>query len=95
MVAAVERGRERPTDGGRGHAVGRRPTGTGRPDRGRPRDPGKDSAIHAATVGLLREIGYASLTMGQGSRPARVRRASRYLRWSNKVTLVADTLLSR
>jgi AcrR family transcriptional regulator len=72
------------------------PAGSGeRRTRGRPRDPGKDSAIRAAAIGLLGEVGYASLTMDQVAERAEVSKASLYLRWPNKVALVADTLQHR
>ena len=63
--------------------------------RGRPRDPGVDVAIRAATVGLLGEIGYARLTMDEVAARAGVSKASLYLRWPNKVALVADALQQR
>src|SRR5918911_4826049 len=79
-------------------------TGTGGPmadssspqgRRGRPRDPGVDVAIRAATVDLLGEIGYARLTMDEVAARAGVSKASLYLRWPNKVALVADALQQR
>jgi AcrR family transcriptional regulator len=63
--------------------------------RGRPRDPGVDAAIRAATVGLLGERGYARLTMDQVAALAGVSKSSLYLRWPNKVALVADALQHR
>jgi AcrR family transcriptional regulator len=63
--------------------------------RGRPRDPGVDAAIRAATVELLGEAGYARLTMDQVAARARVSKSSLYLRWPNKVALVADALRHR
>jgi AcrR family transcriptional regulator len=63
--------------------------------RGRPRDPGLDAAIRAATVELLGEAGYARLTMDQVAARARVSKSSLYLRWPNKVALVADALQHR
>lgn len=63
--------------------------------RGRPRDPGVDAAIRAATVELLGEAGYAHLTMDQVAARARVSKSSLYLRWPNKVALVADALQHR
>jgi AcrR family transcriptional regulator len=63
--------------------------------RGRPRDPGVDAAIRAATVELLGEAGYARLTMDQVAIRARVSKSSLYLRWPNKVALVADALQHR
>ena len=63
--------------------------------RGRPRDPGVDVAIRTATVNLLSEIGYARLTMDEVAARAGVSKASLYLRWPNKVALVADALQQR
>lgn len=66
-----------------------------RPARGRPRDPGVDAAIRAATLEQLAEAGYARLTMDQVAARARVSKSSLYLRWPNKVALVADALQHR
>ena len=74
------------------------PQGAGelaRARRGRPRDPGVDAAIRAATMDLLDEVGYARLTMDQVAAQAKVSKASLYLRWPNKVALVADALQHR
>jgi AcrR family transcriptional regulator len=54
-----------------------------------------DGAIRAATVDLLGEIGYARLTMDEVAARAGVSKASLYLRWPNKVALVADALQQR
>ena len=72
------------------------PTGEhGRPRRGRSRDPEVDEAILAAAMDLLAEIGYARLTMDQIAARARVGKASVYLRWPNKVALVAEAIQQR
>src|SRR5713101_7470143 len=63
-----------------------------RPRRGRPRDPGVDEAILTAAVELLAEVGYARLTMDQIAARAGVGKASVYLRWPNKVALVAEAI---
>src|SRR5919204_5079855 len=63
--------------------------------RGRPRDPSVDAAIRAATMALLGEVGYARLTMDQVAGRAGVGKASLYLRWPNKVVLVADAIQHR
>jgi AcrR family transcriptional regulator len=60
--------------------------------RGRARDPEVDEAILAAAMELLAEIGYARLTMDQVAARARVGKASLYLRWPNKVALVAEAI---
>src|SRR5438445_5509896 len=63
--------------------------------RGRPRDPAVDQAILAAAVDLLAETGYARLTMDQVAARAGVGKASVYLRWPNKVALVAEAIQRR
>src|SRR6476469_3446450 len=63
-----------------------------RPLRGRPRNPGVDAAIRAATLDLLGEVGYSRLTMEMVTERAGVSKPSLYLRWPNKVALVADAL---
>lgn len=60
--------------------------------RGRSRDPEVDDAILAAAMDLLAEIGYARLTMDQIAARAHVGKASVYLRWPNKVALVAEAI---
>jgi AcrR family transcriptional regulator len=74
---------------------GRR-TGESEPSRrGRPRDRGVDEAILTAAVDLLAEAGYARLTMEQVAARAGVGKASLYLRWPNKVALVAEAIQQR
>jgi AcrR family transcriptional regulator len=63
--------------------------------RGRPRDPAVDEAILTAAIDLLAEAGYARLTMDQIAARAGVGKASVYLRWPNKVALVADAIQHR
>jgi AcrR family transcriptional regulator len=65
------------------------------PRRGRPRDPGVDEAVLAAAVELLASVGFARLTMEQVAAQAGVGKASVYLRWPNKVTLVAEAIQHR
>lgn len=72
-----------------------RRTEPGQARRGRPRDPCLDAAIRSATVEVLSEAGYARLTMDGVAARARVSKASLYLRWPNKVALVADALQHR
>ena len=67
----------------------------GRTRRGRPRDPGVDEAILTAAVDLLAEAGYARLTMDQVAARAGAGKASVYLRWPNKVALVAEAIQHR
>src|SRR6266851_5959752 len=71
---------------------------TGEPERsrrGRPRDPAVDEAVLTAAVDLLAEVGYARLTMDQVAARAGVGKASVYLRWPNKVALVAQAIQQR
>ena len=63
--------------------------------RGRARDPEVDEAILTAAMELLAEVGYARLTMDQVATRARVGKASVYLRWPNKVALVAEAIQHR
>lgn len=65
------------------------------PRRGRPRDPAVDEAVLAAAVELLADGGFARLTMDQVAARAGVGKASVYLRWPNKVTLVAEAIQHR
>jgi AcrR family transcriptional regulator len=65
------------------------------PRRGRPRDPGVDEAVLTAAVELLAEAGFARLTMEQIAAHAGVGKASVYLRWPNKVALVAEAIRHR
>jgi AcrR family transcriptional regulator len=60
--------------------------------RGRPRDAAVDAAILAAAVELLATVGYTRLTMDQVAAHAGVGKASVYLRWPNKVALVAEAI---
>ena len=64
----------------------------GRARHGRSRDPAVDKAILTAAMDLLAESGYARLTMEQVAARARVGKASLYLRWPNKVSLVAEAI---
>ena len=59
---------------------------------GRPRDKSRDIAIEKATVELLREVGYESITMDLVALRARVSKATIYRRWKNKAALVADAV---
>jgi AcrR family transcriptional regulator len=67
----------------------------GRSRRGRPRDPEVDEAILAAALDLLAEAGFARLTMEQVAARAGAGKASVYLRWPNKVALVAEAIQHR
>ena len=65
---------------------------SGQAHRGRPRDPAVDAAILGAAVELLAEVGFARLTMEQVAARAGVGKASLYLRWPNKIALVAEAI---
>jgi len=54
-----------------------------------------DDAVVAAAVELLAEAGFARLTMEQVAARAGVGKASVYLRWPNKVALVAEAIRHR
>jgi AcrR family transcriptional regulator len=54
-----------------------------------------DEAILAAAMDLLAGVGYARLTMDQVAARAGVGKASLYLRWPNKVALVAEAIQHR
>jgi AcrR family transcriptional regulator len=54
-----------------------------------------DEAVLAAAMDLLAEIGYARLTMDEVAVRAGVGKASVYLRWPNKVALVAQAIQQR
>src|SRR5215469_11148114 len=62
------------------------------PRRGRPRDPAVDEAVLSAAVELLADAGFGRLTMEQVAARAGVGKASVYLRWPNKMTLLADAI---
>jgi AcrR family transcriptional regulator len=51
-----------------------------------------DEAVLVAAVELLAEAGFARLTMDQVAARAGVGKASVYLRWPNKVALVAEAI---
>ena len=91
-------GAERDLEGSGGRLTrdsGEPPGGSRRAHPGQPRDPGVDAAILTAAVDLLAEIGYARLTMEQVAARAGVGKASLYLRWPNKVALVAEAIQYR
>ncbi len=59
---------------------------------GRPRDPGVDRKVLAATLKILVEEGYAKLTMDGVASASGVGKASLYRRWATKENLVLDAL---
>lgn len=54
-----------------------------------------DASIADAAIGLLREVGYANLTMGEVARRAGVGKDSLYRRWSGKAALVHEVVFGR
>jgi AcrR family transcriptional regulator len=72
----------------------RRPGGRGS-DVGRPRDPGMDRSILAATIELLAEVGYVRLSVADVARRARVSRPAIYRRWSQKSQLVVEAMVTQ
>jgi AcrR family transcriptional regulator len=60
--------------------------------RGRPPDPSRDTAIQAATLELLSEVGYAGLTMDAVAAAARVSKATIYRRWRTKADLLVSVI---
>jgi AcrR family transcriptional regulator len=61
----------------------------------RKRSAAVDASIAAAAIGLLREVGYAGLTMGEVARRAGVGKDSLYRRWPSKAALVHDVVFGR
>ena len=62
-------------------------------ERGRPRRPGADEAILAATRALLFEHGFAGFSMDDVARHAGVGRQSVYRRWPSKSTLAIASVI--
>ncbi len=62
------------------------------PRVGRPRDPSRDEAIRAATLRLVAEEGYDTLTMDAVAAEAGVGKATIYRRWRTKQDLVVDAI---
>jgi AcrR family transcriptional regulator len=54
-----------------------------------------DASIAAAAIELLREIGYANLTMGEVAKRAGVGKDSLYRRWQSKAALVHEVVFER
>jgi AcrR family transcriptional regulator len=61
-------------------------------DLGRPRDPRIDSAVLDATVELLSETGYASLSVEAIARRAATSKPAIYRRWPSKAHLVHEAV---
>jgi AcrR family transcriptional regulator len=65
-----------------------------RPKAGRQRDPEIDTAVIAATLQVLDEVGYAKLSIGAVASRANVYRPAIYRRWPTKQHLVTDAIAS-
>ncbi|MDR3664483.1 MAG: TetR/AcrR family transcriptional regulator [Mycobacterium sp.] len=63
--------------------------------RGKPRDPAINTAILDAARELLREVGYAGLTMDAVAARAHVTKPTVYLRYPSKGALVFEVLLGK
>ena len=72
----------------------RRPGGRGS-DVGRPRDPGMDRSILAATIELLAEVGYVRLSVADVARRAGVSKPAIYRRWAQKSQLVVEAMVTQ
>lgn len=59
---------------------------------GRPRDATRDAAILAATVTVLKSVGYDLLTIDAVAAEAKASKATVYRRWANKAALVVDAI---
>lgn len=70
------------------------PPPTDGPRVGRPRDPGRDEAILAATRQLLGEVSYDQVTVRTIAARAQAGLATMYRRWPTKEELVVDAVAS-
>ena len=70
------------------------PPPTDGPRVGRPRDPGRDEAILAATRQLLGEVSYDQVTVRTIATRAQAGLATMYRRWPTKEELVVDAVAS-
>jgi AcrR family transcriptional regulator len=59
---------------------------------GRPRDETRDTAILAATLDVLAEVGYDRLTIDAVAVKAKASKATVYRRWPNKAALVVEAM---
>ena len=66
-----------------------------KPQPGRPRDLRSKAAILAATIELVRDVGYAGLTIEGVARRAGVSKATIYRWWENKGLLVYEAVFTR
>lgn len=63
--------------------------------RGRPRDPAFEDRVFDAAVAIYGRDGLEGFNIGAVAREARVGKASVYLRWPDKATLLHDALQAR
>jgi AcrR family transcriptional regulator len=63
--------------------------------RGRPRDPGFEARVFDAAIALYAHGGLDVVSIGAVAREARVGKASLYLRWPDKQSLLLDALEAR
>ena len=63
-----------------------------RPNAGRPRDPDMESRVHAAACRVYGRTGWAGFTIDKVAQAAGVGKASIYLRWPDKATLLTEAL---
>jgi AcrR family transcriptional regulator len=59
---------------------------------GRPRDETRDTAILAATIAVLSDVGYDRLTIDAVAAKAKASKATVYRRWPNKAALVVEAM---
>jgi AcrR family transcriptional regulator len=59
---------------------------------GRPRDETRDAAILAATIDVLKDVGYDRLTIDAVAARAKASKATVYRRWPNKAALVVEAM---
>lgn len=80
----------------RAKAVGAKATGASRraTRRGRPRSPASEDALLQATLAILREDGYAGLTLDKVAARARASKTTIYRRWPKKENLLLAAFTS-
>ena len=60
--------------------------------RGRPRDPAIDTRILSSTLRLIGRTGWADFSIERAAKSADVSKATLYLRWRDKASLLVDAL---
>lgn len=61
---------------------------------GRPRDPAMEQRVHLASCRVYGRLGWAGFSIESVAREAGVGKASIYLRWTDKTSLLVDALVS-